>query len=225
MTIPLRGSRSAKVALAVLCVAAFGVSGCSSTSSAANSTNDTALPADSTGTDGTGAAAAATGVPDLDTICPKLPVADAQRLIRTTLSTAVSDSRLGGCTFVLAGNAINDNNLTVALETGAGAADRYDGDVKGTFTAGGATVNTGDGVTTPLNGVGDKAVWGTTVGYPTVSALKGDVYCTVSTADDATQLTLIGAPGNPLPQGTPAEQKQYAGLEGALCNDLFALVQ
>jgi hypothetical protein len=68
-------------------------------------------------------------------------------------------------------------------------------------------------------------MWGSDAGYPTVSALKGDVYCSVSTADDATQLTIIGGPGDPLPQGSKAQQAQYAQLEGKLCADLFAVVQ
>jgi hypothetical protein len=83
----------------------------------------------------------------------------------------------------------------------------------------------GSPLTKPLTGVGDKAAWGSDVGYPTISALKGDVYCTVSTADDATQLTIIGGPGDPLPQGSAAQQAQYAQLEGRLCTDLFAVVQ
>jgi hypothetical protein len=47
----------------------------------------------------------------------------------------------------------------------------------------------------------------------------------LSTADDATQLTIIGGPGDPLPQGSTAQQSQYAQLEGKLCTDLFAVVQ
>ena len=60
--------------------------------------------------------------------------------------------------------------------------------------------------------------------YPTVSALKGSVYCTVSTADDATKLTIIGGPNTPIPQASQAQRLQYAQLEGKLCNDLFGIV-
>jgi hypothetical protein len=124
---------------------------------------------------------------------------------------------------VLPGKQINDNNLTVVYETGSGAAGRFKDDTNGTFSAGGQTVNVGDKVSTPLSGVGDKAAWGSTAGYPTISALKGSVYCSVSTADDGPSLTIIGAANNPLPQGTQAQQLQYAQLEGKLCNDLFGL--
>jgi hypothetical protein len=197
-----------------------GVSAAAATASGASAATP---PANTAGGAATGVAAA--GQPDLDSICPKLPLADAQALIRTTLPAAVPDGRLGGCTFVLAGNALADNNLTVSFDVGGDAASRYSDDVKGQFSAGNATMSIGPGVTTPLSGVGDKAVWGAVVGYPTVSALKGDVYCSVSTADDATQLTIIGSANNPLPQGSPAQQLQYAQLEGKLCDDLFGLVR
>jgi hypothetical protein len=155
-------------------------------------------------------------------------VADAQQLIRPALGPAVADLRLGGCTFVLPGNALNDNNLTVAFETGTDAASPYSDDVHGTLTVGTQTMKTGTGISTPLPGVGDKAVWGSAAGYPMISALKGDVYCSVTTADDAAKLAIIGGPGNPLPQGTKAQQAQqaqYAKLEGKLCTDLFAVVK
>jgi hypothetical protein len=212
--------------------AVLGVAGCSSGSTSAGAAP--AAPGSSSAVSGTAAAAAAggqaiangaPGLPDYSAICPKLPVADAQQLIRGQLNPAVADLRLGGCTFVLLGKQLADNNLTVAFETGTDAASRYSGDVKGTITIGGSTVSTGSPLTTPLTGVGDKAAWGSDAGYPTISALKGDVYCTVSTADDATQLTIIGRPGDPLPQGSTAQQAQYAQREGKLCTDLFAVVQ
>jgi hypothetical protein len=210
----------------------LGVAGCSSGNSPAGAAP--AAPGSSSAVSGTAAAAAAdgpatasgaSGLPDYSAICPKLPVADAQQLIRGQLSPAVADLRLGGCTFVLPGKQLADNNLTVAFETGADAASRYSGDVKGTMTIGGSTMSVGSPLTKPLTGVGDKAAWGSDAGYPTISALKGDVYCTVSTADDATQLTIIGGPSDPLPQGSTAQQAQYAQLEGKLCTDLFAVVQ
>ena len=166
------------------------------------------------------------GVPGLptDALCSKLPVADAQALIVPKLSPAVADGRLGGCTFVLPGNQLADNNLTVAFQTGSDADGRYKDDTNGTFTAGGQTVNVGDKLTTPLSGVGDKAVWGATSGYPRMASLKGSVYCAVSTADDATKLAIIGSANTPIPQGSQAQQLQYAQLEGKLCTDLFGLV-
>ena len=194
--------------------------GVASSAAAQASAISSAVSAASTAAGGGDAA----GSTNLSAICPKLPVADAQALITTPLSAAVVDGRLGGCTFVLKGNQVNDNNLTVAVSEGADATKRYNEDLNGTFSAGGATISVGAGTTTPLNGVGDKAVWGSTVGYPQVSALKGSVYCNVSTADDATQLTIIGGPNEPLPQGTAAQQAQYAALEGKLCTDLFSLV-
>jgi hypothetical protein len=243
--------RSRVLVLACGCLggAVLGISGCSSssspsasagtatqssTTSAATTAATAPQPGGSVATGGGATQSAAPGggatdvaipgQPDLNAICPKLPVADAQALIRATLPAAVSDPRLGGCTFVLPGNALNDNNLTVGIAVGDDATSRYSDDVKGVFSAGGSTISVGPGVTTPLPGVGDKAVWGSNAGYPTVSALKGDVYCTVSTADDGTQLTIIGSANNPLPQGTSAQQAQYAQLEGKLCVDLFGLV-
>jgi hypothetical protein len=172
---------------------------------------------------GGGGSASIPGLPT-DALCAKLPVADAQALIVPKLSAAVADNRLGGCSFLLPGNQIADSNLTVGYETGSGAAGRYKNDTTGTFSAGGQSVSVGGAVTTPLSGVGDKAVWGASSNYPTVSALKGSVYCTVSTADDATKLTIIGGPNTPIPQATQAQQLQYAQLEGKLCNDLFGIV-
>jgi hypothetical protein len=220
----------------------LGISGCSSSHPAAANANagtttqaaaaSTPAPAGSAqaaaGSSPTAAgsapAAQVAGQPDLDAICPKLPVADAQPLIRSTLTAAVPDLRLGGCTFVLAGKTVGDNNLTVTFVVGGDAAGRYSDDVKGVITIGTTTMSAGPAITTPLSGVGDKAVWGTTAGYPTVSALSGDAYCSVSTADDATQLTIIGNSTNPLPVGNQAQDLQYAQLEGKLCVDLFGLV-
>jgi hypothetical protein len=203
---------------------AIGVTACGGSSGKKASSNGS--PAAQSTTKSSGGGDSGASIPGLptDALCGKLPVADAQALIVPKLSAAVGDGRLGGCTFVLPGNAVNDNNLTVGFETGSGAASRYQDDTTGTFSAGDQSVKAGDGVTTPLSGVGDKAVWGATVGYPTISSLKGSVYCTVSTADDATKLTIIGGANNPLPQGTQAQQLQYAQLEGKLCNDLFGLV-
>lgn len=211
--------------VALVCTIAAGsvlaVSSCGGSSSAKTSS---ALPLSAKSAGKAAAGSTVPGVSNASAVCSKLPVADAQALIQPTLAAAVPDPRLGGCTFVLPGKALNDNNLTVAFETGSGAASRYQDDTNGTFSAGGQSVKVGDGVTTPLSGVGDKAAWGSTAGYPTISALKGSVYCTVSTADDATKLTIIGAANNPLPQGTQAQQAQYAQLEGKLCNDIFGLV-
>jgi hypothetical protein len=238
--IMMKQSRPTRVtALVCGCVGAavLGISGCNSNSSSAGSSTTagtsarpstaTAAAAAAAGTAapaGTSGGQAIAGAPDLNTICPKLPVADAQALVTSTLSAAMPDERLGGCTFVLPGNALNDSNLTVGFEVGGDAASRYSDDVKGVFSAGGTTVSAAPPVTTPLSGVGDKAVWGSDAGYPTISALKGEVYCTVSPADDATQLTIIGGANEPLPQGTQAQQAQYAQLEGKLCTDLFAQV-
>ncbi len=215
--------------IAVMCTVmgslALGVGACGSSSKKAgtSATTSSTAPSSAKSAGGTDAGSSVPGLPT-DALCAKLPVADAQALITSKLSAAVADTRLGGCTFVLPGNKINDNNLTVGFESGSGAAGRYKGDVDGTFSAGGQTVSAGSAETTPLSGIGDKAVWGSNAGYPTISALKGSVYCTVTTADDATQLTIIGSSNNPLPQGTQAQQLQYAQLEGKLCNDLYEVV-
>ncbi len=200
---------------------ALGIAACGSSSKKATSSSTGQAPAQSASNTDTGSKIP--GLPT-DALCAKLPVTDAQALIVPKLSAAVADGRLGGCTFVLPGNQLADNNLTVGYETGSGAAGRYKDDTNGTFSAGGQSVNVGGAVTTPLNGVGDKAVWGSTSGYPTVSALKGSVYCNVTPADDATKLTIIGSPNTPIPQASQAQQLQYARLEGKLCNDLFGLV-
>ena len=202
---------------------ALGVCSCGGSSSKAKTSSSvpqsSTKPASKADTGSSGS-----GDTNASAICSKLPVADAQALITPTLSAAVPDPRLGGCTFVLPGNALNASNLSVVYETGSGAAGRYKDDMNGTFTTGGQSVKVGEGVTTPLSGVGDKAVWGANAGYPTVSAVKGSVYCSVSTADDATKLTIIGGANDPIPQASQAQQAQYAQLEGKLCNDLFGLV-
>jgi hypothetical protein len=207
------------VGFACVSVTALGLSGCGGSSKA--STNGAAKSTSGAAATTNGSAA---GQSDMAAICKKLPVSDAQPLIRPPLSAAVVDDRLGGCTFLLPGNQVADSNLTVGFEVGGDAANRYQGDVTGTFSAGGSTVNTGIKDTNPLPGVGDKAVWGSTAGYPMMSALKGDVYCNVSTTDDATKLTIIGTTNSPLPDSTQAQQLQYAQLEGKLCTDLFSKV-
>jgi hypothetical protein len=228
------------LALTSACIAAtlLGISGCSSSSSGTGTTattpgqtasttaktNSSSSTGAGTGAQSGGTQSGGAGASDAAAICAKLPVADAQALIRATLGPAVNDPSFGGCTFLLPGNQLDDSNLTVAFQVGSQAASRYQQDVSGTFSVGGSTISTGTGVSTPLSGVGDKAVWGSDAGFPKVSALKGDVYCTVSTTSDATQLTIIGGPGDPLPQGTTAQQAQYAQLEGKLCTDLFGIV-
>lgn len=235
------------LAIGCLCaaVALGGISGCSSNAGGASSPNpapaassnggDTGASDPAGGADPAGAsnpagagvpagAGAIPGQPDTNAICAKMPIADGQVLLRPKLTAAVPDPRLGGCSFGVPGNDIGGSNLNVGFEVGAEAASRYKDDVNGTFTVGGTTTKTGLAVTTPLSGVGDKAVWDATTGYPTVSALKGDVYCTVSTTDYATQLTIIGAADKPLPVGTKTQQEQYAKDEGKLCTDLFGLV-
>jgi hypothetical protein len=218
--------------LLCLCLtsAALGAAGCSSGNAPAGAAAaapgaSSAASASVVGGGQSAAGSPVAGLPDYSAICPKLPVADAQQLVRATLPAAVADLRLGGCTFVLPGKQLSDNNLTVEFQTGADASSLYSDGVKGEISIGGSTMAVGMALTNPLTGVGAKAMWGSDAGYPTVSALKGDVYCSVSTADDATQLTIIGGPGDPLPQGSTAQQAQYAQLEGKLCTDLFAVVQ
>lgn len=211
-----------------LCLAgvAVGAAGCSSGNApAAAAAPGASSTASAAGGGQSAGGSPVAGLPDYSAICPKLPVADAQQLVRGTLPPAVADLRLGGCTFVLPGQKLADNNLTVAFQTGADASSLYSDGVKGIVSIGGSTMTVGMALTNPLTGVGAKAMWGSDAGYPTVSALKGDVYCSVSTGDDATKLTIIGGPGNPLPHGSQAQQAQYAQLEGKLCTDLFAVVQ
>ena len=207
--------------------AVFGVAGCSSSmvhTSAIDSSGARQQTTDSTGPNQAGPAGSGTGNSDLNTICPKLPVVDAQTLITTKLPSAVADGRLGGCTFVLQGKQLADNNLTVIIEQGSEAAQRYTEDVNGTIIIGDTTASAGP------PSLRRSAEWGTKPsgeprpGIPEMSALKGDVYCSVSTADNATQLTIIGSANSPLPNGTQAQQLQYAELEGKLCDDVFGLV-
>jgi hypothetical protein len=58
----------------------------------------------------------------------------------------------------------------------------------------------------------------------TVAFQVGSQAASSTTTSDATQLTIIGGPGSPLPQGTTKQQAQYAQLEGKLCTDVFAVV-
>lgn len=201
----------ALLTLALTGVVALGLSGCSAGSSSGQ-TKSAAQSSISTGgsttavankTDG-GTTEPAGSQSSADQVCAKLPVSDAQKLIVPTLSAAVPDQRLGGCTFVLPGNTLADNNLNVAFRVGSDAAGSYTDAVNGTFTIDGTSEPGATALKNSLTGVGDKAVWGSDAGYPRMAAVQGDVYCSVSTADDATKLAIIGSSNNPLPEATPA---------------------
>lgn len=218
---------------AFLCFTGLGLAGCSSSGSTPGSTDGANVHLPGAGGKNPGAGGAGNGAgggggipgqPDLKSICAKLPVADAQALVHPKLPAAVPTDELGGCTFILPGNASNDANVEVDLATGSFAAGRYKDSANGTFTISGKTVGGGGPKPNVLSGVGDKAVWNSVYGHVSVSALKGAVFCGVNIPDDGTKLTIIGKAGNPLPVGTPAQQKQYADLEAKLCTDLFAIV-
>ncbi len=80
--------------------------------------------------------------------CAAIKVADAQALAKPTLSAA----QTGGpesCTFVLAGESLNGDNITVTVLEGDSDMQDYNDSVGGP----------GSGTPNPLPGVGDVAVW------------------------------------------------------------------
>ncbi len=146
--------------------------------------------------------------------CAALKVADAQALIKPTISAA----QTGGpesCAFVLPGEPINGDNMTVTV---------FPGDTDKSFYNDQAT-GMASGPQNPLPGVGDVAVWEQPVAgaTPFVVAHKGSLTCVVLPPADATPLTIEKTGSGPIFQVSDAAAAAYAAKEAVLCTDMFSV--
>jgi hypothetical protein len=147
--------------------------------------------------------------------CAALKVADAQVLVKPTIAAA----QTGGpetCAFLLPGQPINGDNLTVTV---------FPGDTDKTYYNDQAT-GPASGTPNPLPGVGDVAVWEQPVAgqsTPYVVAHKAQMTCEVLPPADSSQLTIPGGNGDPVFSVSATDATAYAAKEAVLCADLFSL--
>ena len=147
--------------------------------------------------------------------CAAMKVADAQALVKVTIAAA----QTGGpesCAFVLPGEDINGDNLTVTVFPGDGNHQYYNDSLGGPVS----------GATTPIPGVGDVAVWeqpAVGASAPEVGAYKGSLTCIVQPPADTSQLTIDQTGTGPIYNITAAAAAAYAAKEAVLCTDMFSV--
>lgn len=159
---------------------------------------------------GPGAAGGAGDAP----YCAAIKVADAQALAKPTLSAA----QTGGpesCTFVLPGESLNGDNITVTVLEGDSDKHYYNDAVGGPVST---TPN-------PLPGVGDVAVWEQLTGEsaPEVIAHQGSLTCVAQPPGDTSQLTIDQTGSGPMYQISASAAAAYAVKLAVLCTDVFSV--
>jgi hypothetical protein len=144
-----------------------------------------------------------------------MKVADAQALIKPTITAAQTGGPLS-CAFVLPGEGINGDNMTVTVFAGDGDHSYYNDSVTGPAS----------GPQTPIPGVGDVAVWeqpAAGASAPFVAAYKGSLTCIVQPPADTSQLTIDQTGNGPIYQISDGAAAAYAAKEAVLCTDLFSV--
>ncbi len=146
--------------------------------------------------------------------CAAIKVADAQALAKPTLSAA----QTGGpesCTFVLPGQDLNGDNITVTVLQGDADKHFYNDSVNGPVST---TPN-------PLPGVGDVAVWEQFTGEsaPEVIAHQGSLTCVAQPPADTSQLTIDQTGSGPMYQISASAAAVYAAKMAVLCTDVFSV--
>lgn len=154
------------------------------------------------------------GLGDFSKYCAAMKVADAQALVKPTISAA----QTGGphpCAFVLPGQPINGDNITVTVFPNDDDKGFYNDEVSGPAS----------GPPNPLPGVGDVAVWEQPLAgasAPYVIAHKGSLTCVVLPPADTGPLTIDQTGSGPIYQISDAAAAAYAVKEAVLCTDLFS---
>jgi len=146
--------------------------------------------------------------------CAAIKVADAQALTTATLSAAKTGGPLS-CTFLLPGQDLGGDNITVTVFQGDGDKKFYDDTVNNQLPNGG----------TPLSGVGDEAAWGQPVAGesgPVVAAHKGSITCVAALPADLTLITIEKTGGGPIFTVSADAAASFAAKMGVLCNDMFS---
>lgn len=147
--------------------------------------------------------------------CAALKVADAQALVKVPIAAA----QTGGpetCAFVLPGEGINGDNLTVTVFPGDTDKTYYNDNVSGPVSSS----------PNPIPGVGDETVWeqvAAGASAPEVIAHGGSLTCVVQPPADTTNLTIDQTGTGPIFQISDAAAAAYAVKEAVLCTDLFSL--
>jgi hypothetical protein len=147
--------------------------------------------------------------------CAAMKVADAQALIKPTIAAAQTGGPLS-CAFVLPGEGINGDNLTVNV---------FPDDADKQFYNEAATTNA-IGTPNPLPGVGDIAEWDQPVAgatAPEVNAHQGSITCEVQPPADTSQLTIEQTGNGPIYQISEAAAAAFAAKEAVLCTDMFSV--
>jgi hypothetical protein len=146
--------------------------------------------------------------------CADMKQADAQALVKVPIAAAQTGGP-EGCAFVLPGQDINGDNLTVSV---------FPGDSDKSFYTSSVT-ELGDGTSTPLPGVGDVAVWeqpAAGASAPEVIAHGGTLTCVVQPPADTTDLTIDQTGTGPIYQISDTAAAAWAVKEAVLCTDIFS---
>ena len=200
---------------AVLCLAVLGLAACSSAAPTIQAGGGATLSAPPSAPAG-GSSAPVGGAGGTDAqYCAAMKVADAQALIKPTIAAAQTGGPLS-CAFVLPGEGINGDNMTVNVLPGDGDHGYYNDSVTGPAS------RTAD----PIPGVGDVAVWeqpAAGASAPFVAAYKGSLTCIIQPPADTSQLTIDQTGNGPVFQISDVAAAAYAAKEAVLCTDLFAL--
>jgi hypothetical protein len=146
--------------------------------------------------------------------CAEMKLADAQALVKVPIAAAQTGGPLG-CAFVLPGQDINGDNLTVSVYPGDSDKTYYNDSVSGPVSSS----------PNPIPGVGDVTVWEQPAGSasaPEVIAHGGSLTCVVQPPADTSQLTVDQTGNGPLYQISETAAAAYAAKEAVLCADMFA---
>jgi hypothetical protein len=162
--------------------------------------------------DGSGDDSQSDPIAEANALCSDINLADAQALLTVKIGPAQSGGPLG-CSFLLPGEDINGDNLTVLIDSPDADLSNYTDLTTGTFAL--------SDDWTPISGIGDKAVWAQTVGFPTLVAHGSDVTCSVGVPGDASELTLHSTGASYGPTVTKANALAYVDLMGKVCSDVF----
>jgi hypothetical protein len=203
--------------VAIVAAAACVLTGCSKSSktpsaapqgaAASSGAGQAAVAAIGTGgTGGTGGAGGITGgiagALDVSKQCKAIKPADAQALMKSTLSAVVVNPL--ECDY-------SGGDMTVSIRLDDPTHKQY-------------TMQASPDPAHTVSGVGDAAFWfepATGHTTPWLEAYKGSVACEVSPADvDKTTLVYTGQ--MPIPTVADSDAAAYAQKEGAVCNDVFS---
>ncbi len=154
--------------------------------------------------------AALCGMADIDP-CSMLNQADVQALFSEPLGTSTTD-HTGDCTWPLSDPNKGDGlDIVVNVGEGEGPLD----------------TDMGLSDTTPISGIGDKAMWGLLAGYfPHLGAVKGNATCELSAGSGGDgQLNVPTTGQGEFAKIDAAALPGFLQKFGGLCNEIFAALE